>query len=121
MICIIRFIFLNDERNSYVLKNLNKSEEEKISLIENSISEVNLENHQVEKYPRIVNFYPNSKSEILEIIINRICIFYYLGNTFFSILTLSILMNKYFELEGDLFPTFSGVTSLSKNLIFNYL
>lgn len=115
-----------------MLKNINKIEEDRITLLENEIEKARTEcsnkssnniSHDQNMYavtevPKIVKYYPNSKSEILDIIYSKIDFWYYLGNFFFSFLTFAIIVHKYFDFEGDIFPSFLGILSISN---FNFI
>jgi len=132
IISIIRFIFINEERSSTLLKNINKQEEDKISLLENEIEKAhteyrsntsisncsqNMNRNALTEVPKIVRYYPNSKSEILDIIYSKINFWYYLGNLFFTFLTFAIIVHKHFDFEGDIFPSSIGTLSISNFLI----
>lgn len=111
-------------------------EEDKITLLENEIERARTENksnksstnishlqynYAVSEVPKIVKYYPNSKSEILDIIHSKINFWYYLGNFFFAFLTFAILVHKHFDFEGDIFPSFLGILSISKFIVLtNY-
>ncbi len=128
---IIRFIFISNERNSILLKNLNIFEEEKISLLEKEIersirnnnesyisqihknNKNNIDNIASCEIPKILYYYPESKTEILKII-SRIDIWYYLGNFFFSFLIYAIIFNKSLDFEINLFPSSLAIMSISK-------
>jgi len=63
--------------------------------------------------PKIVKYYPNSKSEILDIIYYKIDIWYYLGNFFFTFLTFAMIVHKHFDFEGDILTSLLGMISIS--------
>jgi len=111
-----------------LLKNINKIEEDRITLLENEREKARTEyksnntssnvsqipnQYAVSEIPKIVKFYPNSKSEILDIIYSKIDFWYYLGNFFFAFLTFSIIAHKHFDFEGDIFPSLLGILSIS--------
>lgn len=116
-----------------MLKNINKQEEDKISFIENEIEKAITEyksnnssrnlsnihqNYAISEKPKIVKYYPNSKSEIIDIIYSKIDFCYYLGNFFFTFLTFAIIVHKHFDFEGDIFPSFLGILSMSNFNLF---
>lgn len=112
-----------------MLKNINKVEEDKITLLEYEIERAKTEylsnntshvshiqnNYCHSEVPKIVKSYANSKSEILDIIYYNIDVWYYLGNCFFSFLTFAIIVHKHFDFEGDIFPSALGIMSFSIN------
>ena len=123
-----------------ILKNLNKTEEEKITLLEkentqnylisrnirnidnaekkefDKISNLDNENNITMPNAKIVNYYPNSKNEIIDLLYEKIDHWFFLGNLFFICCTLSIIIiyTKTFDLQGDIFPTVISIISLSK-------
>lgn len=129
ILTIIRFVFLNDERNSIILKKLNNTEEEKISFLEKAFSENNSDiyknltdiqknqNKSVIEPPQIVQYYPNSKSEIIDVLYSKIDLLYYLGNFFFSVLSFSIIVHKHFDFDGDVFPSIVGLVGFGNIII----
>lgn len=122
------------------MKNLNKSEEDKITLLEkeNTKNYINSRNINVKDNEdkdndkenenenlitennfnmtnlKYVNYYPNSKNEIIDLLSNKLDFWFFLGNIFFIFCTLSIIYCKKFNLEGDIFSTVISMGSLSK-------
>jgi hypothetical protein len=152
---IIRFIFISIERQSTILKNLNKTEEEKISQMEIAsaenyiksrvISEIEIDSNKINIFYdydnynynnndinfkdyydlnithskiKIVDYYPNSKNEILDLLYDNIDIWFFLGNVLFTICTLSLIYCKKNNLEGDFLSTQISLAGLSKFFLF---
>ena len=88
----------------------------------NSMSNISNDQNMyaISEIPKIVKYYPNSKTEILDIIYTKIDFLYYLGNFFFAFLTFAIIVHKHFDFEGDIFPSFLGIISISNFISFNF-
>jgi hypothetical protein len=66
---------------------------------------------------KIVDYYPNSKNEIINLLYENIDKWFFFGNIFFTLCTLSIIYCKKNNLKGDVFSIQISLASLS-NLLY---